>query len=82
MLLNKLFNGDNKIQDIDGIKITKKQIDTLKWYKIDYNVKDYKILMDNIYNEQFMHVDDEGLPSDEHYYILQDMYDEIEKQNK
>ena len=83
MILSKLFkNKDNEIQDFNGIKLTKKQIEDLKWYKVNYNVKNYKKLLENIDNEQYMHVDSEGLPVDEHYYLLQDLYDEIEKQNK
>ncbi len=83
MFLSKLFKkDDNEIQDINGIKLTKKQIEDLEWYKVNYNVKNYKKILGNINNEQFEHVDNNGLPSDEHYYLLQDLYDEIEKQNE
>ena len=77
-----LFNDKNKIQDINGIKLTNKQIEDLKWYKVKYKDRTLKQILNDIYDEELYHVDDKGLPSDEHWYILEDLHDYIEKQNR
>lgn len=77
-----LFNNKNKIQDINGIKLTNKQIEDLKWYKVKYKNGNLKELLNNIKSEEFSHVDSNGLPSDEHWHILEDLHDDIEKQNR
>ena len=83
MILSKLFkNKDNEIQDFNGIKLTKKQIEDLKWYKVKYKDRTLKQILNDIHDEELYHVDDKGLPSDEHWYILEDLHDDIEKQNK
>lgn len=77
-----LFNNKNKIQDINGIKLTNKQIEDLKWYKVKYKDRSLKQILNDIHDEELYHVDDKGLPSDEHWYILEDLHDDIEKQNR
>ena len=77
-----LFNDKNKIQDINGIKLTNKQIEDLKWYKVKYKDRTLKQILNDIYDEELYHVDDKGLPSDEHWQILEDLHDDIEKQNR
>ena len=81
MLLSKLFNDDNKIQTVNGIKLTKKQIEDLKWYKVKYKDRTLKQILNDIHNEELYRVDDKGLPSDEHWHILEDLHYDIEKQN-
>ncbi|MBQ4030548.1 MAG: hypothetical protein II625_02225, partial [Bacilli bacterium] len=66
-----LFNDKNKIQDINGIKLTNKQIEDLKWYKVKYKDRTLKQILNDIHDEELYHVDDKGLPSDEHWYILE-----------
>ena len=77
-----LFNDKNKIQDINGIKLTNKQIEDLKWYKVKYKDRSLKQILNDIHDEELYHVDDKGLPSDEHWQILEDLHDDIEKQNR
>ena len=77
-----LFNDKNKIQDINGIKLTNKQIEDLKWYKVKYKDRTLKQILNDIHDEELYHVDDKGLPSDEHWYILEDLHGDIEKQNR
>ena len=77
-----LFNDKNKIQDINGIKLTNKQIEDLKWYKVKYKDRTLKQILNDIHDEELYHVDSNGLPSDEHWYILEDLHGDIEKQNR
>ena len=77
-----LFNDKNKIQDINGIKLTNKQIEDLKWYKVKYKDRTLKQILNDIHDEELYHVDSKGLPSDEHWHILEDLHDDIEKQNR
>ncbi len=77
-----LFNDKNKIQDINGIKLTKKQMKDLEWYSVKYKDRSLKQILSDIHDEELYHVDDKGLPSDEHWYILEDLHDDIEKQNR
>ena len=72
----------NKIIDVNGIKLTKKQIEDLEWYHVKYKNRSIKEILHDIKNESLYHIDQEGLPSDEHWYILEDLHDDIEKQNR
>ena len=80
--IRKLFGSDDKIQIVNGIKLTKKQIEDLEWYKVKYKDRSLKQILNDIHDEELYHVDDKGLPSDEHWYILEDLHDDIEKQNR
>ena len=80
--IKKIFGSDEKIQIVNGIKLTKKQIEDLEWYHVKYKNGNLKELLNNIKSEEFSHVDQKGLPSDEHWYILDELHDDIEKQNR
>ena len=81
-MFNKLFTNYNKLEDVNGIKLNKYQLATLKAYKINIEGKTVKQLLKDINDEQGYHVDQKGLPSDEHYDILESLYWDIQKQNK
>ena len=76
-----LFSS-NKIMDVNGIKLTKKQMEDLEWYHVKYKNRSIKEILDDIKEESLYHVDEKGIPSDEHWDILEDLYDDIEKQNR
>ena len=76
-----LFSS-NKIMDVNGIKLTKKQMEDLEWYHVKYKNRSIKEILHDIKEESLYHVDEKGIPSDEHWDILEDLYDDIEKQNR
>ena len=76
-----LFSS-NKIIDVNGIKLTKKQMEDLEWYSVRYKNRSLEQILNDIESEEVCHMDDNGLPSDEHWYILDELYDDIEKQNR
>jgi len=80
--IRKLFGSDDKIQIVNGIKLTKKQIDDLEWYHVKYKNRSLKEILNDIKDEELYHVDQKGIPSDEHWYILDELHDDIEKQNR
>ena len=75
-------NGSNKIIDVNGIKLTKKQMEDLEWYNVKYKNRSIKEILHDIKEESLYHIDEKGIPSDEHWDILEDLYDDIEKQNR
>ena len=81
-MLKKIVTNDNKIEDVNGLKLTRKQIKVLNDYKISINVKDIKELLKRINDEMLYHVDSKGLPADEFYNELDMLYWQIDKQNK
>ena len=84
MLFNVLkeFGVKEKIENINGIKLTRFQIDSLNFYGVDINAKNVKELLKRIADEMLYHVDERGIPNDEHYDLLADLYDDIERQNR
>ncbi len=76
-----LFSS-NKLIDVNGIKLTKKQMEDLEWYSVRYKNRSLEQILNDIESEEVCHMDDKGLPIDEHWYILEDLHDDIEKQNK
>jgi hypothetical protein len=76
------FSNKNKIEIVNGIKLTKKQIEDLEWYHIKYRNRSLKEILNDIKDEELYHVDDKGIPSDEHWEILEDLHDDIERQNR
>ena len=69
---------------INNIKLTKEQLSLLKQYGIDYKVKNVHQLLDNIYGESCYCYDDKGIPIpmyEEDCDILDDLYDDIKRQN-
>ena len=81
-MLKKIVTNDNKIDDVNGLKLTRNQIRILNDYKISINVKDVKELLKRINDEMLYHVDSKGLPADEFYNELDMLYWQIDKQNK
>ena len=75
-------NGSNKIIDVNGIKLTKKQMEDLEWYNVKYKNRSIKEILHDIKEESLYHIDEKGIPSDEHWDILEDLHDDIEKQNR
>lgn len=51
-------------------------------YSMVYKDRSLKQILSDIHNGELYHVDSNGLPSDEHWHILEDLHDDIEKQNK
>ncbi len=76
------FSNKNKIEIVNGIKLTKKQIEDLEWYHVKYKNRSLKEILNDIKDEELYHVDDKGIPSDEHWEILENLHDDIEKQNR
>ncbi len=76
-----LFSS-NKIIDVNGIKLTKKQMEDLEWYSVRYKNRSLEQILNDIESEEVCHMDDKGLPIDEHWYILEDLHDDIKKQNR
>ena len=76
------FSNKNKIEEVNGIKLTKKQIEDLEWYHVKYKNRSLKQILNDIHDEELYHVDDKGIPSDEHCEILENLHDDIEKQNR
>ena len=75
--------NDDKVQVINGIKLTNYQIRTLKDLGIKCEkYKDVKKLLDEIDNEIYCHVDSKGIRLDEYYDILDELYWDIKKLNK
>ena len=81
-MINWFIRNNDKLQIVNGIKLTKKQIEDLEWYYVKYKDRTLKQILYDIKTEEFSHVDQNGIPSDEHWYILEDLHDDIEKQNR
>ena len=76
-----LFSS-NKMIDVNGIKLTKKQMEDLEWYSVRYKNRSLEQILNDIESEEVCHMDDKGIPIDEHWYILDELYDDIKKQNR
>jgi len=81
-MLGKIIRNDDKVEDVNGLRISRNQMRVLNNYRIDIKDKDIKELLKRINDEQLYHVDSKGLPSDEHYDILESLYWDLKKQNK
>ncbi len=81
-MLGKIIRNDDKVQNFDGINITNNQLRILNNYSVDIKGKSIKEILNNIKDEQLYHVDSNGIPSDEHFDILESLYWDLDKQNK